>query len=359
MLKRLAILAVFGTLLLLWGKEPTKDQQPNTKIANSAPAQHQNVIPPTSAAANPPIASQHAQPEPPNYQHAPNEGALVWFLRPDWVIVWVTVAYVLISGLTLLAIKQQADTMREQAKDARTSAADAAATSQSTLAAIKAQVGVMERQANLMQANESHTDALAQQAIRQANLTQSQLDLANRPWLAIDSVTPVSNLQFREDGCVEIRFRYQIRNVGHSVAQHVLPWIEPIITGVDDPAEVRSRISEQLRKPVDSPFDHGKLIFPTQAIIDNYPILIPPEKLAKALDNSPFKGPDQSAIRGIGLEVFVCFDYQSTLDTSKHHQTQSMYLVSHGGRGLFLPSQKSYSADGLSLIFKGFGAYAD
>jgi hypothetical protein len=138
-----------------------------------------------------------------------------------------------------------------------------------------------------------------------------------------------------------------------------LPWIEPIINGVDNPVEVRARISEQLKRPIDSSFDHGKLIFPTQGTTDRYPVVIRPENLAKALERSPFKDRDGSMIKGIGLEIFVCFDYQSTLDPSKHYQTQSMYLLSYRGNGLFIPSTKSYGMDGLILTFKGFGAYAD
>jgi hypothetical protein len=221
------------------------------------------------------------------------------------------------------------------------------------------QVAAIESQVELMKTAGTHTEDLARQAVRQTDLTQRQLDLANRPWISIDFVKAASNLEFRDDGCVGIFFSYQIRNAGHSVAQHILPWIEPIINGVDNPVEVRARISEQLKRPIDSPFDHGRLIFPNQVISDRYPVLIRPETLDNALDKSPFRDRDGKAINGIGLEIFVCFDYQSTLDSSKHHQTQSMYLVSYGGMGLFLASQKSYGMQGLTLVFKGFGAYAD
>lgn len=253
---------------------------------------------------------------------------------------------------TMTAISGQATTMKIQVQDARDSAAADALTTKATLEAIS-------RQADSMKTTADHTQSLALQAAKQSDLSQRQLDLANRPWISIDAVDAISNLEFRADGYVVVIFRYQIRNVGSSVAQHVLPWIEPIINGIDDPAEVRARISEQLKRPVDSVFDHGRLIFPNQAVVDQYPITIPPNKLATALEKSPFKDRDESQIRGIGLEIFICFDYQSTLDSSKHHQTQSMYLISHQGMGLFLPSQKSYTVAGLNLIFKGFGAYAD
>lgn len=221
------------------------------------------------------------------------------------------------------------------------------------------QVIAAEGQVELMKTSGTHTEQLAQQAVKQSDLTQRQFDLANRPWISIDFVKPISNLEFRDGGDVLVWFAYQIRNVGNSVAQHIVPWIEPIVTGVGDPVEVRTRISNQLKRPIDSPFDHGKLIFPNQVITDRYPLMIRPNDLANALDKSPFKDRDGSTMSGIGLEIFVCFDYQSTLDSSKHYQTQSMYLLSYRGNGLFLQSQKSYGADGLGLVFKGFGAYAD
>jgi hypothetical protein len=248
---------------------------------------------------------------------------------------------VIIAALTGIAISLQA---REMAR---------------STGVMRNQWTTMQGQLSQMQTDGNHTKQLAEQAVRQSDLTQRQFDLANRPWIAIDFVKAASNLEFREGGDVLIWLSYRIQNVGHSVAQHISPWIEPIISGVDNPVEVRARISEQLKKPKNSPFDHGKLIFPNGVIIDRYPLMIRPEALVKALDKSPFKNPDGSVVRGIGLELFVCFDYQSTLDSSKHHQTQSLYLVAYRGNGLFVQSQKSYGVDGLTLTFKGFGAYAD
>jgi hypothetical protein len=39
-----------------------------------------------------------------------------WFLKPEWVMVWVTIAYVLIAAFTLFAIWRQANIMQQQAK---------------------------------------------------------------------------------------------------------------------------------------------------------------------------------------------------------------------------------------------------
>jgi hypothetical protein len=291
---------------------------------------------------------------------------LTWFTG---VLAGVGVLQLLVMFLTWLVYKRQAGEMRRSRHEMRRQRH----VMFGQYKAMRDQIAQMEEagkqtgelikhastQSGLMALAGTHTEKLSQQAVRQSDLTQRQFDLANRPWISIDVVKAASNLEFRENGDVLIFFIYQIRNVGHSVAQHISPWIEPIITGVDNPVEVRARISEQLKRPIDSYFDHGKLIFPNQVITDRYPVMIRPEKLVQALEKSPFKDRDQSVIRAIGLEIFVCFDYQSTVDPSRHHQTQSMYLLSYRGNGMFLPSQKSYGMDGLGLVFKGFGAYAD
>ena len=219
-------------------------------------------------------------------------------------------------------------------------------------------------QSGLMALAGTHTETLAAQAEKQSKLTQRQLDLANRPWICIDSVTAASDFTFRDSGDAVIFVAYQIRNVGHSVAQHLQPWVEPIITGITDPREVKDRISTQLRKPIDSAFDHGQLIFPGQVLVNTYPVLIRKEVLEDAIKNSPFKETEDKRMPCLGLELFICFDYQSTLDQTVHHQTQSMYTISRPGpngmaMGTFFPSQKVYKANEIVMGYKGYGAYAD
>lgn len=226
------------------------------------------------------------------------------------------------------------------------------------------QATATEGQVELMKTAETHTETLAAQAVKQSSLTQRQLDLTNRPWICLDSVFAVSDFVFRDSGDAVIMLRYQIRNVGRSVAQHLQPWVEPIVSGVHNPLEVRDRISAQLRKPIDSAFDHGKLIFPNQQpIVDTYPVHIRKEILDDAIKNSPFKGDGDKPLPCFGLELFVCFDYQSTLDPTIHHQTQSMYMVSYidGGflKGAFYPTQRIYPAGQISIGYKGYGTYAD
>jgi hypothetical protein len=219
------------------------------------------------------------------------------------------------------------------------------------------------KQVGLMEAAREHTEKLASQAVRQSDITQRQFDLANRPWVCLDSIVVVSDFTFNDSGEAVIFFQYQIRNVGHSVAQHLKPWIEPIVSGVHNPLEVKERISALQRKPVDSVFDHGKLIFPSQIIVDNYPVVIRKEIVEAAIKDSPFKVGDKH-LPCFGVELFICFDYQSTLDPTIHHQTQSMYVLGYAEpsgaiNGAFYPSRGTYRNTIMSANYKGYGAYAD
>jgi hypothetical protein len=331
MLKTLLVVAVIASAMQATSPVSNNTVTPTSqKVENYN--QNQRPIPPTHVVIDPSAATEHFKTESANTVVSSAEKPLPRFLRPDWVIVYITAIYSLIAWFTLLSIKRQADTMARQAEDSKKSG--------------------------------KHTETLAEQAVRQSDLTQRQLDLTNRPWLAIDFVNAASSLEFKQDGSCWIFLGYRVRNVGHSVAQHVQPWVEVVINGVDNMLEVKERISAQLRKPVSSNFDHGRLVFPTQSLVDSYPVHISPERMSKALDNSPFQENDGSRIRGIGIELFVCFDYQSTLEPSRHHQTQSIYLLGYAGpnnavSGLFMPTRRIYPQTELTLTFKGFGAYAD
>ena len=215
------------------------------------------------------------------------------------------------------------------------------------------------RQVDLMETSGTHTQELAQQAVAQTKLTQTQLELSNRPWISIDAVIPASNLIFDQRGCV-LLLGTQLRNVGSSVAKHASIFIEPIVGGVHNPIEVKDRVVRLQKKPVESSFDHGKLIFPNQVVTDQYPIIIPPEILKKALEEGHFKGSNEMT-----FELFACADYQSTFDPERHHQTHCVYYVARIDRqrgtlmGTFSPSQHSYDLKELVINYKGFGAYAD
>lgn len=338
MLKRLAILAALalatvGLLEIPTGrsnppKEDFTKQRSGDKGQEQPQAQNNNRTSPGAMAST-------AQPAPPTCDESCQQGREN--LKIQNRLFWVTVGLAAVGFLQVCSMVWQAVLLRQTRRD------------------VHKQAETMENQLADAKKSGVHTETLAEQAVRQSDLTRLQLDLAHRPWIAIESFEVASDLEFREDGCAIVSFTYQIRNVGHSVAQHVLPWIEPIL--FNDHAVVRLRVSAFLKKPIDSPYHHGMLIFPNQVIVKTQPIVIAPATLAEAVEKSLFS--DRGVkIRGTGIELFVCFDYQSTLD-AEHHQTQDMFLLSHRGSGLFLPSQRIYDGKGFRVIPKGMGSYAD
>jgi hypothetical protein len=96
-------------------------------------------------------ATVRVESEPDNDKKATEEKPIPRFLRPEWVIVYITAIYVLISWLTLWAIKRQADAMDQQVADARKSSLEAALTATGTLEEMKLQrlqtVSAMNKQA--------------------------------------------------------------------------------------------------------------------------------------------------------------------------------------------------------------------
>jgi hypothetical protein len=127
----------------------------------------QRVTPPTHIVIDPPLPVASSQPPTTAKQEEPTEKPLPRFERPEWVIVYVTVAYSFITWLTLRKIKVQADLMKDQLDDSRASSTANEQRANATLAAIEKQAKAMEsqlteinRQANLM---ERQTNAISEQ----------------------------------------------------------------------------------------------------------------------------------------------------------------------------------------------------
>jgi hypothetical protein len=299
---------------------------------------------------DPPLPRSDDQKPPPAVVKSETaETPLPRFERPEWAIVYVTIIYAFLTLLSWVAIKRQVKIMQSQAKDARDSAAAAAVTAQSTLNAI-------ERQVESMKTSEAHTEALARQAVRQTELTQSQLELSHRPWIALD-VVPASTLVFDARGCV-LECNFTLTNVGHSVAKHVSLWTEFAIIGIDDQNSVRDKLRDIMKQPQNESSDYGWLLFPGQKTVERRGVIANPERVQKSLDKKTFQG-----LNAIGLHLVGCVDYPSPLDPKKRHQTSFIFLVSYldpaKGKvmGAFDPSVQSYA--NIVLTPTLHGAFAD
>ena len=368
------ILTVIGTALVVGGQE-AKPRDSAHKGGSAAEGKD---------AANPSgqtvVVNQHAPQgyennhpsNPPGYLHE----LLLPQNVPNLALVVVGIAGIVTAVVTLRRIGRQAVEMRLQRIEMTRQRHETLRQRRimgEQLEAMRGQIGQMEsagkqteriidnasKQLDVMSTSATHTQELAQQAVRQTELTQSQLELSNRPWISIDGIVPASNLIFDQRGGV-IMLATQLRNVGSSVAKHVSIFIDVIIGGVHNMLEVKERVAANLKKPIDSSFDHGKLIFPNQIVADQYPIIIRPEILKRALDEGHFKDSKE-----IAFELFVCADYQSTFDPARHHQTQNIYYVGRIDKqrgivmGTFSPAQVSYDMKDIVINYKGFGAYAD
>src|SRR5579862_8015639 len=141
-------------MLLLGWPSTAENQQSNSHKTSQKSAQNKQPAPPIHVVIDPPLPAASGKPESTSSQNQSAEKPLPRFERPEWVIVYVTLVYAFIAWLTLIAIKRQANTMESQLADARETG--------------------------------THTETLAQQAVRQSDLTQRQFNLANRPWISID-----------------------------------------------------------------------------------------------------------------------------------------------------------------------------
>ena len=124
MLKRLAILAIGGTFLFGW-PSVAENHESKAHTEHAEGAQPQQPVPPTHVVIDPSSATVHVETKPANDKQASEEKPLPMFLRPEWVIVYITAVYVFITGWMLLAIKRQASQMEGQTNILRDSVAAA------------------------------------------------------------------------------------------------------------------------------------------------------------------------------------------------------------------------------------------
>ncbi len=113
MLKNLVILTALGAFLSGWPCV-AKDQQGKPNAQPNQPDQSQNIVSPTRAIVEPSSATVHGKYEPEDGKETAKEKSLPTHAGPEWVIVYITAAYVVISGLILLSNKKQGRLMKLQ-----------------------------------------------------------------------------------------------------------------------------------------------------------------------------------------------------------------------------------------------------
>lgn len=111
--KHLAVFSLLGAFLS-GGPCVAKDHQGKPDTQPNQANQSQNIVLPTHTMLDPSLATIHGKSVPKDGKETAEEKPLPRFARPEWVIVYITAVYVVISGLTLRAIKKQARQMELQ-----------------------------------------------------------------------------------------------------------------------------------------------------------------------------------------------------------------------------------------------------
>jgi hypothetical protein len=211
MLKRLAILAMFGAFL--FGRPSVSHEQNAPTDHKDAKAQSTaNPVPPMHAVIEPSTAISQLKPVPDKDQSQPPEKPLPRFARPEWVIVYITAVYVVIAGWTLFAIKRQVRIMDSQAKDAKESSAQ-------TFQILKEQADTALIQAKAATVTARATDESAQAAVAQIRAVKERERA--RLGIRILDVPEVSGPERILDGMCPLRVCAFVENFGHSKAFNV------------------------------------------------------------------------------------------------------------------------------------------
>ena len=113
-------------------------QQGKTHAEQNQSAQAQQPSPPAQTLVEPSNAAPYSDAEPGNAEQTPPEKPLPRFLRPEWIVVYITAVYVVITAFMLVVIKQQADQMERQTTIQAASVAAAQKSADAANAQIKA-----------------------------------------------------------------------------------------------------------------------------------------------------------------------------------------------------------------------------
>jgi hypothetical protein len=175
-----------------------------------------------------------------------------------------------------------------------------------------------------------------------ADTAAKQLEMTDRPWVAID-VAITSPLTYNDQGA-QMSFSFIPKNIGHSPAQNVLiiPELIPVFMG-DDVHEIQKKICDGAPQ-VNSAFPKY-VLFPGEPFSEPFGLSMSAESVIAHWGKLPpgMKQPDPIPIALVG-----CVDY--TYETSpRHHQTGFALDVDLKNGGLPLRSLSPIAPSSLIL----------
>jgi hypothetical protein len=147
-----------------------------------------------------------------------------------------------------------------------------------------------------------------------ADTAARQLEMTDRPWVAVD-VSITSPLAYNDKG-VEVEFSFTPKNIGHSPAQNVLidPQLLPIFMG-DDVREIQKNICDSAAKAQSRMPRY--VLFPEEPYTQPFGLSMSSESIIAHWGKQP---PGMGQPDPIPIALVGCVDY--TYETSRrHHQT--------------------------------------
>ena len=126
----------------MWGPCVAEDQQGKAHAEQNPAAQAQQPAPPAQTVIEPSTAAPHGNAKAKDAEQGPPQESWKQFFTPEWVIVYITAVYVVITALMLGAIKRQAGHMKDQSKTLRKSVAAAQKAADAAETSAKAAMGV-------------------------------------------------------------------------------------------------------------------------------------------------------------------------------------------------------------------------
>jgi hypothetical protein len=202
---------------LFGGPQVPKGQNARPGATDQQSGGNKKPVPPVRVIIEEPVPTIRTQPAANNDTTQPKEKPIPWFIKPEWVIVYVTAVYAIIAGLTLKAIKRQADSLKQQVEDARRVNADNAGNASRTLEAIQRQADTMERQSTVLERSVRAAETNAEAAVLAANTAKRALEISERADILVNRVVISSGGLISLDTAITV----WIKNSGRTRAQGV------------------------------------------------------------------------------------------------------------------------------------------
>jgi len=173
---------------------------------------------------------------------------------------------------------------------------------------------------------------LASSTAQSVAISQRQLELSERPWLAVEQPTIIHPLTFDKRYGASAIAKFLMKNIGHSGAEHVATWARLVACRWPS---FNLAIAEQVRhcdkirdgglgEVSSDPMFTGFFLFPDEEMSVENGVTLSEDEIHKAKGHFPGEAPE------IMIALVGCVDYQSELD-KRHHQTRFAYALAKRG----------------------------